>query len=75
MPIISNFPGGSNSVPAHTHAASDISSGALPLSRGGTGATTSAAARTNLNVYSKTEVDNAISTAISNITNGDEVSY
>ena len=29
----------------------------------------------DLNVYSKQEVDSAISTAISNITDGDEVSY
>ena len=34
--------------------------GTLPLSAGGTGATTAAAARTNLDVYSKTEVNSKI---------------
>lgn len=34
---------------------------AAPVSAGGTGATTAAAARTNLDVYSKSEVTNAIS--------------
>lgn len=47
----------------------------LTVDKGGTGATTDSDARTNLNVYSKLETDNAISTAINNITNADEVSY
>ena len=34
--------------------------GTLPISKGGTGSTTSSEARTNLGVYSKTEVDNSI---------------
>lgn len=34
--------------------------GTLPISKGGTGSTTSSGARTNLGVYSKTEVDNLI---------------
>lgn len=34
--------------------------GTLPLTAGGTGATTAAAARTNLSVYSKSETDNKI---------------
>lgn len=34
--------------------------GTLPLAKGGTGGTTSATARSNLGVYSKTEVDNKI---------------
>lgn len=35
---------------AHTHAASDIAAGMLPLARGGTGAASAAAARTNLGI-------------------------
>lgn len=35
---------------AHTHAASDIAAGTLPLARGGTGAASAAAARTNLGI-------------------------
>lgn len=53
----------------HKHAATDITSGTLssdrlptvPVAKGGTGATTEAAARTNLDVYSKSEVDTALS--------------
>lgn len=37
--------------------------GTLGVGHGGTGATTAAAARTNLSVYSKAEVDDAITTA------------
>ena len=37
--------------------ADKITSGTLPVSRGGTGATTEAAARTNLDVYSKSETE------------------
>lgn len=56
----------------HKHAATDITSGTLsadrlptvPITKGGTGATTAAAARTNLSVYSKAEVDSAISSAM-----------
>lgn len=39
----------------HKHSAADITSGTLPISRGGTNATTAADARTNLGVYSKDE--------------------
>lgn len=57
---------------SHNHAASNITSGTLSIDRlptvtiakGGTGATTTAAARTNLDVYSKAEVDAAIAAAI-----------
>lgn len=35
---------------AHTHAAADIAAGTLPLARGGTGAASAAAARTNLGI-------------------------
>lgn len=41
----------------HTHDASDIASGTLPIARGGTGAANASSARSNLSVYSKTEVD------------------
>lgn len=37
-------------------AASQVGSGELPIARGGTGASTAAGARTNLDVYSKSEV-------------------
>lgn len=40
-----------------------IPTGTNPISRGGTGATTAANARINLEVYSKSEVDTAISNA------------
>lgn len=50
----------------HTHAASDLTSGIVALARGGTGAGTAAEARTNLDVYSKAEVNTAITTAIGN---------
>ena len=36
---------------SHNHSASNITSGTLPIARGGTGATSAAAARTNLGVY------------------------
>lgn len=49
---------------SHTHSADDITDGTLPLARGGTGASTAEAARTNFDVYSKTEVDDAITNAI-----------
>ena len=41
----------------HTHAASDITSGTLPLARGGTGAGTASGARTNLGAQAQ---DNAL---------------
>lgn len=41
----------------HKHSASDITSGTLPVARGGTGAETAEVARKNLDVYSKHEVD------------------
>ena len=44
--------------------------GQVPIASGGTGANTSAAARTNLEVYSKTEVDAAIAAAIGNAIGG-----
>ena len=47
----------------------------ITVEHGGTGATTVSSARTNLDVYSKSETDSAISTAINNITNADGVSY
>lgn len=43
---------------------------AAPVSAGGTGATTAEAARTNLDVYSKSEVTNAISQSTANLTKG-----
>ena len=54
---------------SHEHAASDITSGTLPsdrlptvpITKGGTGATSASTARTNLNVYSKSEVDSELS--------------
>ena len=49
---------------SHTHAVSDITSGILPIARGGTGATTAAGARTNLGVYSISEVETALSTSL-----------
>lgn len=42
---------------SHTHSASEITIGTLPISNGGTGATTAEAARTNLDVYSKSEIN------------------
>ena len=65
--IDSKLSGKANS--SHNHAASNITSGTLssdrlptvPVAKGGTGATTEAAARTNLDVYSKSEVDSALS--------------
>lgn len=41
----------------HTHSADNITSGVLPVSRGGTGSNTPEYARSNLDVYSKAEVD------------------
>lgn len=48
----------------HDHSADDIKTGTLPIARGGTGADTAAEARANLDVYSKSEVDDAITDAI-----------
>ena len=48
---------------AHNHSASEITSGALSIAQGGTGAITAAAALTALGAYSKTEVDNKIASA------------
>jgi hypothetical protein len=47
-----------------------VGSGALPVASGGTGATTAAGARTNLEVYSKTEVDTKISGDINTAVGG-----
>ena len=51
--------------------ATNISFGAsgttLPITTGGTGATTAPDARTNLDVYSKSEVDSAVSSAVGSI--------
>lgn len=44
--------------------------GQVPIASGGTGANTAAEARTNLEVYSKTEVDAAITAAIGNAIGG-----
>ena len=46
---------------SHEHSAIDITSGTLPVSRGGTGATTESNARSNLSVYSKSETDTLLS--------------
>ena len=46
---------------SHNHSASDITSGTLPVSRGGTGATTESNVRSNLSVYSKSEIDTLLS--------------
>ena len=42
----------------------------LSVEHGGTGASDAATARTNLDVYSKSEVDNAIQTAIGQVIGG-----
>lgn len=47
----------------HEHSAGDITSGTLGLSRGGTGATSAAAARTKLGAASTEDVQNAQNTA------------
>ncbi len=59
-------------VNGHKHSASDITSGTLPISRGGTNATSAAAARTNLDVYSTSEVDAKIANSGMNYTYGTE---
>lgn len=54
---------------SHNHAATEITSGTLssdrlptiPITKGGTGATTASNARTNLDIYSKSEVDSELS--------------
>lgn len=56
---------------SHSHSASDITSGSLSISRGGTGASTAANARTNLDVYSKSETD----TLLSNKANNSKLGY
>lgn len=56
---------------SHSHSASDITSGSLPISNGGTGASTAANARSNLSVYSKTETD----TLLSNKANNSSLGY
>jgi hypothetical protein len=48
----------------------NVGSGALPVASGGTGATTAAGARTNLQVYSKSEVDSKISGDINTAVGG-----
>lgn len=52
---------------SHNHSASNITSGTLAIARGGTGATDASGARTNLDVYSTTEVDSKVSTAVSGL--------
>lgn len=47
----------------------------ITIEHGGTGSTTQSGARYNLDVYSKSETENAISTAIAQIVNGNEVYY
>ena len=49
--------------------------GTVPVESGGTGADNAADARTNLEVYSKTETDTAITTAINDITNYEGVTF
>lgn len=56
---------------SHNHSASNITSGTLAIARGGTGGTTAAAARTNLEVYSTTEVDTALANKASSSHNHD----
>ena len=46
---------------SHNHTVSDLTSGTLSVSRDGTGASSLARARTNLDVYSKSEVDSKAS--------------
>lgn len=55
-------------MPAIVISAPISSNHAAPVSAGGTGATTAAAARTNLDVYSKSEVTNAISQSTAYVT-------
>ena len=55
----------------HSHSASDITSGSLPISNGGTGSSTAASARSNLSVYSKSETD----TLLSNKANSSNLGY
>lgn len=45
-----------NNLSTHKHSTADITSGALPIARGGTGSSTANGARTNLGVYSKDEI-------------------
>lgn len=56
-------------LPAHEHAASDITSGVISVAQGGTGATDATGARTNLSVYSKAETDALIPTDLSQLSN------
>lgn len=56
---------------SHNHSASNITSGTLPIARGGTGATSASAARTNLEVYSSAEVDNLLTGKASSTHNHD----
>jgi hypothetical protein len=51
----------------HKHSASDITSGTLAVARGGTGAANASGARTNLEVYSTSEVDTKVSNAVSGL--------
>lgn len=46
---------------SHTHAAGDVTSGTLPIARGGTGATTAASARENLSVPGRKGTVSAVS--------------
>ena len=55
---------------SHNHSASDITSGTLSIARGGTGATTESAVRTNLSVYSKAETESYVSNQLSSIDGG-----
>lgn len=48
----------------HEHSASEITSGTLPIVRGGTDATSASGARTNLGVYSTEEVDTKVTNAV-----------
>lgn len=56
---------------SHNHSASNITSGTLAIARGGTGASNAAGARTNLEVYSTTEVDTALAGKASSTHNHD----
>lgn len=58
---------------AHSHSAADITSGTLPVTRGGTGATTAAAALTSLGAQKNLSPVNSTATSVSVPTNAGTV--
>ena len=60
---------------SHNHSAGDITTGTLAIARGGTGADTAEKARTNLDVYSKSEVDGKVSGLKDDLLNGASGAY